>query len=559
MERRLDDAVTFPDCNCGGDNRDRLSSPAEAAHPGQHGTTDGHLVGTGEWGKITHLGDVRVHDAEEGLIADVAVDRDGNYAHLARWGGSDGAGPKAGGQTTPDGGLPHRYCRPGQPGRSRVNRHHHLTFIAAVRVRRPRGLTSWGVETFVGDGQNHHPGQRQGLRLTDLRRSMSHPNKPFECPSPRGSLGPVRLRLWTGPSATCRARPAQAAAGLAPRLRTRRVDCHHCTTRTPANLGGGRSWFHPEIAAFRVDGRDRPVIALQFDRYGDPDVLTVGEAPQPQAGPGQVRIAVRACSVNSFDWKLRAGYLDGMVPIHFPAIPGVDAAGVVDQVGPGVQGIAVGDEVFGIGTGTAAASAVLDMFAKKPASIPFVEAAGLGLAVETAARALDMLDIRPGGTVLIDGAAGGVGSAATQLAVARGAWVIGTASEGNHDYLTSLGATPTRYGPGLVGRVTALAPDGVDAALDTAGKGSVAELISLVPTPSKVVTIADYEAPKLGARLADGSTDRAEYALADVATLAEEGTFITTIDRVFPLAEGAEAHRLSQRGHVRGKVILTVP
>ena len=99
MERRLDDAVTFPDCNCGGDNRDRLSSPAEAAHPGQHGTTDGHLVGTGEWGKINYLGDVRVHDAEEGLIADVAVDPDGDYAYLARWGGSECAGPEAGGQT----------------------------------------------------------------------------------------------------------------------------------------------------------------------------------------------------------------------------------------------------------------------------------------------------------------------------------------------------------------------------------------------------------------------------------------------------------------------------
>jgi len=300
------------------------------------------------------------------------------------------------------------------------------------------------------------------------------------------------------------------------------------------------------------------MIALQFDRYGDPDVLVLGEAPEPQAGAGQVRIAVRACSVNPFDWKLRAGYLDGMVPVQFPAIPGVDAAGVVDQVGPGVDGVAVGDEVFGIGSGTAAQYAVLDMFAKKPGAVGFEQAAALGLAVETAARALDMLDVRPGTTVLIDGAAGGVGSAATQLAVARGARVIGTASERNHDYVTSLGATPTSYGPGLADRVAALAPEGVDAALDTAGKGSVAELISLVPAPSQVVTIADYDAPKLGARLSDGSTGRAGYALADAAVLAEAGTFTIGIDRVFPLAEGAEAHRLSQQGHVRGKLVLTV-
>lgn len=195
------------------------------------------------------------------------------------------------------------------------------------------------------------------------------------------------------------------------------------------------------------------MLALQYHEYGEPDVLTVGEAAEPHPGSGQVRIAVRAASVNPFDWKLRAGYLDGMVPVSFPAIPGTDASGVVDEVGDGVDGVKVGDAVFGLGAGTSAEFAVLDAYAVKPESMSFEQAAALGLAVETAARTLDMVDVREGSTILVDGAAGGVGTAATQLAVQRGAHVIGTASPERHEYLRSLGATPTTYGPGLAERV----------------------------------------------------------------------------------------------------------
>jgi NADPH:quinone reductase-like Zn-dependent oxidoreductase len=153
------------------------------------------------------------------------------------------------------------------------------------------------------------------------------------------------------------------------------------------------------------------MLALQFDEYGGPEVLHVADAPEPHAGAGQVRVAVRAVSVNPYDWKLRAGYLAEMVPLSFPAIPGTDASGVVDEVGEGVEGVAVGDEVFGLGSATSAEYAVLDLVARKPAGTSFVDAAALGLAVEAAARALDALELSAGDTLLIDGAAGGTGTA----------------------------------------------------------------------------------------------------------------------------------------------------
>jgi NADPH:quinone reductase-like Zn-dependent oxidoreductase len=150
-----------------------------------------------------------------------------------------------------------------------------------------------------------------------------------------------------------------------------------------------------------------------------------------------------------------------------------------------------------------------------------------------------------------------VGIAATQLAVARGATVIGTASERNHDFLRSLGAIPVTYGAGLVDRVRAAAPQGVDLALDTAGRGAVADLIALTGVPADVVSLADFDAPKLGARVTDGSEGRAWQTLEEAADLHQQGRFTMPVERVFPLSEAAEAHDLSQSGHVRGKVILT--
>src|SRR4051794_35675296 len=261
--------------------------------------------------------------------------------------------------------------------------------------------------------------------------------------------------------------------------------------------------------------------AVTFTDYGGPDVLHVAEAEEPHAGAGQIRIAVRAAGVNPIDWKARSGVLRDAMPVQFPAIDGREAAGVVDEVGDGVTGVAAGDEVFGFAVGGAAAEqAVLDDFARKPGSMPWEEAAGLPVAVETSVRVFTMLGgLGEGQTIVINGAAGEVGVAAVQLARARGARVIGTASERNHDFLRSLGAEPTTYGDGLVERVRALAPDGVDLAFDTAGKGGVRDLIELTGDPARVATIADFGAAGLGVKVTGGGDFRAVEALGEAASL----------------------------------------
>jgi NADPH:quinone reductase-like Zn-dependent oxidoreductase len=215
--------------------------------------------------------------------------------------------------------------------------------------------------------------------------------------------------------------------------------------------------------------------------------------------------------------------------------------------------------VFGFSAAGAAQAelAVLSYYAPIPPSLDFPGAAALPAAVETATRALDQLGVGRGSTVLINGASGSVGSAAVQLAVARGARVIGTASPANHDYLRSLGAQPVAYGEGLAGRVRALAPDGVDLALDAAGSGVLPELIELAGGPEHVVTIADFGgAQKYGVRFSSGDSGRALHALAGIGALIESGRFLPPVTQTFPLARVAEAHRVSEDGHARGKLVL---
>jgi NADPH:quinone reductase-like Zn-dependent oxidoreductase len=284
------------------------------------------------------------------------------------------------------------------------------------------------------------------------------------------------------------------------------------------------------------------------------------ELPEPHAGPGEVRIAVRTAGVNPVDWKVRAGYMQEVMPVVFPAIPGMDAAGVVDEVGEGVEGVGVGDEVFGSGSGVAAEYAVLAHFAAKPASMSWAQAAALPAPAETAQRTLGLLGSPAAGqTLLIEGAAGGVGSTAAQFALADGVTVIGTASPGNHDRLRSLGVIPTTYGPGLVERVAELAPGGVDYVLDTAGKGSMPDLIAIAGDPAKVITIADFSAAQSGVRVTGAGMDPQRFdALPKAARLFEDGELAIAIDSQFPLAETAKAHERSEGGHVTGKIVLTV-
>jgi NADPH:quinone reductase-like Zn-dependent oxidoreductase len=302
------------------------------------------------------------------------------------------------------------------------------------------------------------------------------------------------------------------------------------------------------------------MFALTFSEYGDPSVLSVTDVPEPHAGPGEVRIAVRAAGVNPIDWKIRAGYMKEVMPVDFPAIAGMDAAGVVDEVGDGVEGVGVGDEVFGSGSGAAAEYAVLAHFAPKPASMSWAQATALPGPAETAQRTLELLGSPTAGqTLLIEGAAGGVGSTAAQFAIADGVTVIGTASPANHDRLRSLGVIPTTYGPGLKDRVAELAPDGVDRVLDTAGKGSMQDLIAIAGDPARVVTIADFSAGQYGVRVTGAGSDPQRFeALPKAARLFEEGRLAIAIDSEFPLAEAAKAYERSEGGHVTGKIVLTV-
>jgi NADPH:quinone reductase-like Zn-dependent oxidoreductase len=297
--------------------------------------------------------------------------------------------------------------------------------------------------------------------------------------------------------------------------------------------------------------------AVRFSQFGGPEVLEIVDLPDPHPGAGQVRIAVRAAGVNASDWKKRKGLMDP----ELPQTLGYEAAGVVDELGEGVTGVAVGDRVFGFSAeGTAQAElAVLSDYAPIPPSLDFAEAATLPSAIETAMRALDQLGVESGNTVLINGASGSVGSSAVQFAVARGARVIGTASPANHDFLRSLGAEPVSYGEGLVDRVRALAPGGVDLALDVAGSGVLPELIELAGGPEHVLTVADFAgARRCGVRFSRGDDGRAIYALAEIGELIESGRFSLPEVRTFPLAEVAEAHRVSEDGHVRGKLVLLV-
>ncbi|MFD7414484.1 NADP-dependent oxidoreductase [Kitasatospora purpeofusca] len=298
--------------------------------------------------------------------------------------------------------------------------------------------------------------------------------------------------------------------------------------------------------------------AVTVPRFGGPEELRVTSVPDPTPGPGQVRIRIHAAGVQPVDLAIREGRAPYGVELVPGLTPGNEFAGVVDALGPGVDGWTVGDEVLGFRVLGCAAEMVVadaDRLVHKPAGMPWEHAGSLSASGQTAHVGLTALKVGEGDTVLVHAAAGGVGTVAVQLARAWGATVVGTASERNHDHLRALGAIPVGYGEGLVERVRAVAPQGVDAALDLAGRGALEASVELVADRSRIGTVVDYPtAGRLGAVGIRG--ERTAARLAELVALWEAGGLRLEIAGAFPLERVADAHRLVGTGHVRGKVVL---
>ena len=297
--------------------------------------------------------------------------------------------------------------------------------------------------------------------------------------------------------------------------------------------------------------------AIQIDAFGGPQVFHAVEVPLPTPGAGQVRIALKAIGVNPFDAKVRSGAMQSQFATRLPAILGNEISGVVDEVGVGVTGLVKGDEVFGWSDGGAYAQyAVGTIVALKPKSASFEQAAALPVAGETASRVLDTLKITSGDTLLIHGAAGVVGNMGVQLALLRGATVIGTAAEKDHPALQKLGAIPIAYGEGLVARVRALGKP-IDAVFDAAGKGALRDSIELRGGTDRIVTIADNEAGKLGVVFSVGTAKmRSTDILRTISELADAGKVTTRVAATMPLDEVRRAHEAIESGHAAGKLVL---
>ena len=312
-----------------------------------------------------------------------------------------------------------------------------------------------------------------------------------------------------------------------------------------------------------ADALGRGMKAITYSSYGDPSVLTLTELPDPKVGPGEVRIAVRAASVNPVDWKIMAGYLDSLMTVTFPVVPGWDVAGVVEAVGPDTPEFQVGDEVMAYGrrdwvqAGSFAEKMTLPArtLARKPAGIGFEQAASIPLAGLTAYQTLTRLGVTKGSTVLVHGANGGVGSFAVQIAAGLGARVIGTASERNHDRVRELGAEPVAYGEGLPERVRALAPEGVDVVVDYVGD-VLEQTLAVLAEGGRHGSIADPAVLAQGGEYFWVRPDAAD--LDHLAGLVDAGTLRVDVDRSFPLEQAADAFRASMEGHTSGKIALTI-
>lgn len=305
--------------------------------------------------------------------------------------------------------------------------------------------------------------------------------------------------------------------------------------------------------------------AITYSEFGSADVLTLSEVPEPRIGPDTILVKVKAAGVNPVDYKIRQGYLAGLIEGEFPITPGWDVAGVVVKEGLDTPEFAVGDEVFAYarrdtlegGSLAEYISVPVRTAAHKPAGITFEQAAALPLAGLTALQAVRRSQVREGQIVLVHAAAGGVGSIAVQLARHAGARVVGTASPSNHDFLRSLGVEPISYGEDLVAQAKAIAPDGFDVILDFVGGQGIETVPQLLAPGGTVASIIDARArTEYGGQYVWTRPDSA--GLAELGQLVADGIVRVEIAETFPLERAADAHRAVETGHVRGKVVVTI-
>jgi NADPH:quinone reductase-like Zn-dependent oxidoreductase len=301
---------------------------------------------------------------------------------------------------------------------------------------------------------------------------------------------------------------------------------------------------------------------VRYDEYGDIDVLNVVEVDRPAPGPGHALVRVRAAGINPGEASIRKGLMHERWPATFPSGEGSDLAGVVEEVGAEVDAFAPGDEVLGW-TDQRASHAELvvvsaDQLTRKPPGVPWEVAGALFVAGTTAYAAVRAVAAGPGDTVVVSGAAGGVGSLVIQLARLAGATVIGLAGESNHQWLLEHGAVPVAYGDGVAGRIREVTDDHVDALIDTFGGGYVALAIEeLGVAPERIDTIIDWAAAEQYGVKAEGTAAAASVEVLDeLIELIDQGQLEVPIARVFPLEEVRDAYRELERRHTRGKIVL---
>jgi NADPH:quinone reductase-like Zn-dependent oxidoreductase len=302
--------------------------------------------------------------------------------------------------------------------------------------------------------------------------------------------------------------------------------------------------------------------AVRYDEFGGIDVLRVDEVERPVPGDGQVLVRVKAAGINLSEAVIRTGAVAELFPSTFPSGQGSDLAGVVEEVGAGVAGFLPGDEVIGFSNKRASQAELVlveaDDLTRKPEKVSWEAAGGLFVAGATAWGAVHAVQPEEGETVVISGAAGGVGSLAVQLARGTGATVIGLAGESNHEWLKRHGVIPVAYGDGVADWIRAAAPSGVDAFIDIYGDGYVELALGLGVAAERIDTIVDFAAAAKHGVKTDGGTAAGPGAkvLAELAGLIADGTLEVPIANVYPLAQVREAYTELERRHTRGKIVL---